>query len=298
MRTFSLFKIFFFIVVGIFFLNACQSKKMPSPPQYDLSAPSSVTIPSELKNISGITFFKGNASMIYAIDENQGSVYCYYPSLHNVVKSSFDMTGPFEDLAIMDSSIYVLKNTGTIYSFPMKSMGKAKLDTFWTYADFFPKGTYEAMYYADSSRKLVVINKTKSSDSRLTRCYTFNIDEQGVPHKSNSFVIYWSTIEKKLKKERIKGFHPTAIAQNPKTKEWYIISDNEKILFVLDNNWHPSRAYPLDSTVFSKPQGMAFDNNGDLYIANDGTAKSAPNLKVFPYINRSASSVSQEENED
>lgn len=224
--------------------------------------------------------------MIYAIDENAGTIYCYYPSSHIVVKSSFNIAGPFEDIAIMDSSMYVLKNNGTIYSFPMKNMGNAKLDSFWTYADFFPKGTYEAMYYADSTRKLVVVNKNKNGENRLTRCYVFSVDSSGVPHRSDSFVIYWSTIEKKLHKEKISGFHPTAIAQNPKTGEWYIVSDQEKILFILDKTWHPSKAYELDPKIFTKPQGIAFDAVGDLYIANDGVENAAPNIRVFTYRNR------------
>lgn len=297
MRSLTAIRFILLSVIGLLIFAGCQSSHNRCPAQYDFSAPSSISIPDDLRNISGIALFRGNASMIYAIDKNVGSIYCYYPSLHNVVKSSFNMSGPFEDLAIMDSSIYVLKNNGTIYSFPIKSMGRPTLDSFWTYSDFFPKGTFEAMYYADSSRKLVVINKTKEENSRLTRCYTFNVDVNGVPHKANSFVIYWNTIEKKLKKERIKGFHPTAIAQNPKTKEWYIISDNEKILYVLDNQWHSSKAYALDSTVFNKPQGMAFDTKGNLYIANDGTANTKPNIKFFPYIEHSPS-VSQEQNED
>ncbi len=285
MRTYSFVQytvLFFFVVL---FAACKKSKGYKSPPQYDLESPSSMTIPSDMKNITGIAFFKGNASMIYAIDENAGNIYCYYPSSHNVVKSSFDIEGPFEDVAIMDSSMYVLKNNGTIYSFPMKSMGNAKLDSFWTYSDFFPKGTYEAMYYADSARKLVVVNKTKSSESRLTRCYVFDIGLNGVPHKSSSFVISWSTIEKKLHKEKISGFHPTAIAQNPKTGEWYIISDQENILFVLDKAWHPSKAYELDPQIFTKPRGISFDAMGNLYVANDGVGDTAPNIKLFTYRN-------------
>ncbi len=271
---------FFTVVV----LTACRrSPQYKSPPQYDLQSPSSVTLPSDLKNISGIAFFKDNASMIYAVDENVGTIYCYYPSSHNVVKSSFDVGGPFEDISIMDSSIYVLKNNGTIYSFPIKTMGKARLDSFWTYADFFPKGIYEAMYYADSARKLVVVNKSENNENRRTQCYVFDVDSGGTPHKSDEFTIYWSTVEKKLQKEKITGFHPTAIAQNPKTLEWYLVSDKEKILFVLDKKWHPSKAYELGPDIFTKPRGIAFGTNGDLYIANDGTEKEAPNLKVFPY---------------
>lgn len=283
MRNRILAQTIFCIGIIFLFLSSCQSKKYKSPPQYDLEAPSSITIPSELKNISGITFFKGNASMIYAIDENEGSIFCYYPSLHNVVKSSFDMKGPFEDIAIMDSSIYVLRNNGTIYSFPIKAMGKPKLDSFWTYADFFPKGIYEAMYYSDSARKLVVVNKSRNNEKRLTSCYIFDVDSSGVPHKSGSFIVNWGTIEKKLHKEHIQGFHPTAVAQNPKTEEWYMISDNEKILFVLDKKWHPSKAYELDSKIFTKPQGIAFDTTGDMYVVNDGFGKEPPNMRVFRY---------------
>jgi len=298
MRLVSFIKNIFFLTGVMIVWTSCQSKKYKSPPEYDLNAPSSVKMPSELKNISGITFFKENASMIYAIDENAGTIFCYYPSSSIVVKSEFDLQGPFEDIAIMDSSMYVLKNNGTIYSFPMKSMGKPRLDSFWTYADFFPKGKYEAMYYADSARKLVVVDKSRSIEKRLTHCYVFHVDSSGVPHKSETFVIAWSTIEKKLHKEKISGFRPTAIAQNPKTLQWYIISDEEKILFILDKHWHPYKAYELDSTVFTKPQGMAFDKNGDLYIANDGSEKNAPNMKVFPFRARVHIGSDMEDKED
>ncbi|WP_447640403.1 MULTISPECIES: hypothetical protein [Chitinophagaceae] len=274
-----------FVSPLLFFVACNRSQEYKSPVQYNLGSPSSISIPSEMKNISGISFFKGNASMIYAVDENAGSIYCYYPGSHNVVQSTFEANGPFEDIAIMDSSIYALKNNGTIYAFPMKSMGKPRLDSVRSYTDFFPKGKYEAMFYEDSTRKLVVINKSRQEEKKLTRCYEFHVDSSGIPHKSDEFILYWSTIEKKLRKENITGFHPTALAKNPMTSEWYMISDNEKILVVLDKYWHPSKAYELDPKIFTKPQGMDFDTKGNMYVVNDGTEKTSPNMKVFTYKN-------------
>ncbi len=64
-------------------------------------------------------------------------------------------------------------------------------------------------------------------------------------------------------------FHPSALAQNPLTREWFVLSSVNKLLVITDENWKVKSVYPLDPSVFNQPEGIAFDQQQNLYISNE-----------------------------
>lgn len=78
-------------------------------------------------------------------------------------------------------------------------------------------------------------------------------------------------------------FRPSALAKNPKTNEWYILSSTNKLLVVADANWKVKTVYPLDLSLFLQPEGIAFDNQNNLYISNEGDKTSKGTVLKFNY---------------
>jgi uncharacterized protein YjiK len=76
-------------------------------------------------------------------------------------------------------------------------------------------------------------------------------------------------------------FRPSAMAQNPVTNEWFIISAVNEILVVTDQQWQVKDVYPLNHKTFLQPEGLAFDKKGNLYISNEGDEISKGNIYRF-----------------
>ena len=90
-------------------------------------------------------------------------------------------------------------------------------------------------------------------------------------------VLQIKAIEGKVKR----GFRPSGLAQNPITKEWFIISAVNKFLVVTDSNWQVKEVYTLNGNTFNQPEGIAFDKSGNLYISNEGDDLSEGNILKF-----------------
>jgi uncharacterized protein YjiK len=64
-------------------------------------------------------------------------------------------------------------------------------------------------------------------------------------------------------------FNPSAIAVHPKTGETYILSASNRLLAIYEKGILID-IFPLPSEIFYKPEGLAFAENGDLYISSEG----------------------------
>ena len=81
-----------------------------------------------------------------------------------------------------------------------------------------------------------------------------------------------------------RGFRPSALALNPVTNEWYIVSAVNKLLVVTNSQWKVLHAFPLSSNIFTQPEGIAFDNAGNMYISDEGDDLSDGNILKFKRI--------------
>ena len=73
-------------------------------------------------------------------------------------------------------------------------------------------------------------------------------------------------------------------AKNLNTNEWYILSSVNKMLIVADADWNVKNVYALNPAQFHQPEGIAFDNQFNLYISNEGDLVSPGNVLKFNYI--------------
>jgi uncharacterized protein YjiK len=77
------------------------------------------------------------------------------------------------------------------------------------------------------------------------------------------------------------GLRPSALAKNPLTGEWFILSSVNKLLVITDDRWRVKNAVSLKGSEFNQPEGIAFDSQGNLYIANEGDDLSEGNILLF-----------------
>lgn len=278
-------KIFFtlLLISVICSCDAGQKEEYENPEHYNLSEPAKLIMPESLLEISGITFYHNNADTIYAIQDEQGKLFRVPLGQKETLKTKFGKQGDYEDLAIMDENVFVLKSNGVIYTFPFAEVYEDETDSTAEFKNILPKGEYEGMFADSVTNTLYVLCKICSTDKKTNKVsgYTFKWQNNTlVP--SSGFEININDIES-LSDTKQEHFRPSAIAKTPVTNEWYILSSTDKLLVIADLAWKIKQVFNLDAGTFNQPEGIAFDTNNNLYISNEGSDIVNGNILRFDY---------------
>jgi hypothetical protein len=281
-KTTLLFSLFLIGVIG----SSCSQSKTSggkSPAGYNLNNPVKYAMPSELLEISGIAFNNGDNSTIYAEQDEEGKIFYFRPGDKQVSHTKFGKKGDYEDVAIANNQAVMLRSDGTLYTFPLTEVRNGQITTIKEFKDILPAGEYEGLH-ADNN-KLYALCKQCPGDNHAKQCsgYIFNLQADGSVTKTGDFSIDVQKISALAGKGKLK-FHPSALAKNPLTRQWFILSSVNKLLVVTDERWNVQQAYPLSSGLFLQPEGMAFDKQGNLYISNEGNKVTDGNILLFRLV--------------
>ncbi len=277
-----------FISVGIVSVISCAEKaensEGVSPKGYDLTKPVKYNMPDALTEISGIAFNQGKPDMIFAEQDEDGNVYSFKLGDKQVTTSKVGKKGDYEDLAICHNQVILLRSDGVLFSFPFTEVRKPEITNVKKIQDILPTGEYEGLYADEKSGLLYVLCKHCADDrtTKTSSVYVLALQADGTVKQSGGFSINIKEIEKITGKKRI-SFHPSALTKNTVTNEWYILSSANKMLVVADASWKVKTVYPLDPALFNQPEGIAFDNQHNLYISNEGDKVSPGNVLKFNY---------------
>jgi hypothetical protein len=294
MKTAALFAL---LVIGIVGSSCSQGKKpgegkkagkgekaetttSASPAGYDLNNPVKYDMPSDLLEISGISFNNGDAGTIYAEQDEEGKIFYFRPGDSNVAQVQFGKPGDYEDVAVLNNYAAILRSDGSLFTFPLAEVNAGQINSIKEFKKILPAGEYEGLHAADG--KLYALCKQCAGKDHNKECngYIFNLAADGSVLQSGTFTIDVQKIAALLGKEKLK-FHPSALAKNPLTKQWYVLSSVNKLLIVLDEQWNVMQAYPISGKTFLQPEGMAFDAQGNLYISNEGDKVTNGNVLLF-----------------
>ena len=262
---------------------SCKNKKpYKSPAGYDINKPEKFVMKNSLKEISGITFIPGKEDVLYAIEDEAGKLFSITLGSDQLSHSKFAKKGDFEDVTIFNNTtVAVLKSDGSLYLFPVNEIGKEKIDSVKEYESILPEGEYEGLY-ADSTKIMALCkNCTGDKQKKEVSVYTLQQGPGDSLKITNTFKVDITMIQPADESGKEK-FHPSGIAKNPVTHQWYIISSVNKLLLILDEQWKAKEYYPLDPSLFKQPEGITFNSKGDLYISNEGGTGDA-NILLFKY---------------
>lgn len=250
--------------------------------EYDLSKPEKFNLPESLFEISGIAFDKGQSDTLYAIQDEDGKLFRLAWDVPRQRHAKFSKKGDYEDVSIINDRAYILKSNGTIYTFPMAEAVYEEPEGVSEVKGLLPKGEYEGMYGDEGTGELFIICKNCAGDDSKNSVsgYILKTGPDSVIAESGKFAIDVEQI-KAITGKVSRGFRPSGIAQNPVTKEWYIISAVNKMVVVTDRQWKVKDVHHLHSNMFIQPEGIAFDNAGNLYISNEGDDLFSGNVLKF-----------------
>ena len=281
-------KIVSLILVAAFTMLAglsCINKQgYDSPPGYDLNKPVKYFMPQSLKEISGIAFHHSKGDSIYAEQDEEGKVYYFKLGDKHVSFSKFGQRGDYEDIRIMNGRVIMLRSDGVLFTFPFNQVRNPEIPNVQQWDGLLPAGEYEGLYGDEKTSQLYVLCKHCNDEktSKIGGGFIFKVSPNGAIKQSGEFSINIREIEAQLGIKKV-DFHPSALAKNLRTNEWYILSSVNKILVVADAGWKVKAVYPINPSLFIQPEGIAFDSQHNLYISNEGDKITPGTIYKFNY---------------
>jgi hypothetical protein len=272
----------FIFLLAVFFWWGCDLSKSKdeSIVHYDLGNPEKFLMPESLLEVSGITFLNGNPDTVYAVQDEQGRLFRLAWGKKKQVNAKFGKQGDYEDLAIVRGQVVILKSNGTLISFPLADATYLEIDSSREWKGLLPDGEYEGMFGDERTGYLYIICKNCKDDNSKNAVSGFIIQAGDSLFQSGEFSIDVNQI--KVSGGKVKrGFRPSAIARNPVSGEWFIVSAVNKLLVVTDSNWTIRETSFLNGNTFNQPEGLAFDSEGNLYVSNEGDDFTQGNILKF-----------------
>ena len=268
--------------VAVILIAGCNvlAEKEQTIKNYHMDKPEKFNMPESLLEVSGITLYKGRKDTFYAIQDEQGRLFRIAWGVKKQVNAKFGKQGDYEDLAIMNDRVIILKSNGHLFSFPFADRIYAEVDSVQEWKGVLPKGEYEGMYGDEVSGNIYVICKNCPADNSKNMVSGYILHNGDSIDPAGEFQINVDEIKAHTGKVK-RGFRPSGIAKNPVTSEWFIISAVNKLLVVTDDKWKIKEACLLSSNIFNQPEGITFDSTGTLYISNEGDDLSEGNILKF-----------------
>lgn len=274
------------LLLTVVAIQSCASQekaKSSNPAGFNLRKPVKYTMPETLLEISGIMFMNGRPEPVYAVQDEEGALYHLRLGEKTAQKVQFEKKGDYEDLTNINETVVVLRSDGTLFSFPYKGITEKDLPVRkWT--GLVPEEEYEGLFADQGSRQLYLLCKSCKTDkgNNTLSGYVLRMDQSGTIETQNKFIIQTDEIAALTGQKKL-NFKPSALAINPTTGEWYILSSVNKLLVIADKNWKVKEVHPLDPGTFNQPEGMAFDTKGNLYISNEGDKTQNGSVLMFTY---------------
>ncbi len=249
---------------------------------YNLTTPDeNVTLPNQLKEISGLTYYKDDK--LLCVQDEEAVVYVYDMKKKKVVQDfGFGGYGDFEGIEYVNGEVFVLESNGNLFRFePPANTDAIETEVAGnirrTKTDLPAKTEVEGLGYEPKTKRLLLAVKQGGGASSDRTIYSFDLLNRAVFKDTQ------------LNDEQLKGagidpktYKPSGIAVHPITGEWYVLISAGKRLLVTNRQGQILGSEPLSPKLLRQPEGICFAPNGDLYIASEGGGKRGY-LMMFGY---------------
>ena len=262
------------------------------PAGYRLDAPAErIFLPDVLREVSGVAVIDRNT--LAFVQDEKGIVFLYDFQKRTIKREIlFTDEGDFEDLAMVNNTIYVLRSDGTLYEITNFNSPDYQVRS---YKTGIPCKDNEGLCYDPKNNRLLIGCKGKIEKEELENkrvVYAFDLKLKKLI-KNPVFVFDPRAVRKftKDKKVNLQGkdedhelsLRTSAIGINPLNGRLYLLSADDYCLFVFSEKGKTEFIISLDKELYNKAEGLAFLPDGKLLVTNEGE-KGKPTLVVINRI--------------
>ncbi|MBL7797600.1 MAG: SdiA-regulated domain-containing protein [Saprospiraceae bacterium] len=183
----------------------------------------------------------------------------------------FREKGDFEGVELVRKCLYAVRSNGEVFEIDRWKTDKPQIESFKTFLS--KTDDVEGLGYDKKRNALLLACKGDPDSTYARRIYAFDLRKKQLdsipvfninPLEVNELLPY-------LDQEKHHYFSPSGIAVHPITGDVYVLSTALKRLVVLDYTTGKIRyAVRLDKKVLPQPEGIAFDSEGNLFLASEG----------------------------
>jgi len=256
---------------------SCQSKKERESKvfnsdykfPYTLEQPTAkYVMPSDLNEISSIEVLPNGT--LACIQDEKGILYVYDTEKREVVnRYKFAKDGDYEGIALVNETIYVLRNNGDLFKVPRQG-GEAATQKIETVLS--AENDTEGLAYDHIDRQLLIACKADAGINEKHKkhksVFAFNLETNSVIEEPVIYLDLEALSGKLQKKKRI-TFNPSGIAVHPLTSNYYLIASSGNRLIVLNRSGELLFQQEISGKNFRQPEGITFDKSGKLFISNE-----------------------------
>lgn len=284
------------LMVSTFLVSFCnpgtEGKIPPAKDllRYNLEAPDArYPLPKYLEEISGLSYY-GNGK-IACVQDEKAHIYILNLEKEKIIaKYDFGSDADYEDICVVGSTAYILRNNGHIYRIKKFKKKDRKIKKFPT--PLKEKNDTEGMVFDPSSNSLLIACKGSPSIDKenlyegYKAIYRFDLEKEKLV-KTPHFLIDLERLDSYIDKsafaklsvrvakslgliESETSFKPSGIAIHPIDGEIYIISSVGKLLIILNRSGKVQNVIELDPKLYRQPEGICFSPTGDMFISNEG----------------------------
>ncbi len=260
-----------------------QGSESSSLDWYDVTgeSPKIVELPSDLMEISGITFTDDDR--LFGHGDEDGDVFEIDYNAGKIVKrfSLGDMLvvkGDFEDIAYAKDRFFLVESKGKLYEFKEGSDGSfVEYKTYKTLLN--SSNDVEGLCYDPGTNSLMLACKGSGGEKygKDKAVYSFSLNDMAL-NETPKFIISYKDIKNNSDEGK---FNPSGIAMNPVSGTFYIIAARGNTIIELSKDGKVVNQKDLPASIHTQAEGIAFKNDGTLFISNEAKGKT-PTLVIYP----------------
>ncbi len=278
------------VPILVSFANFTPPPLCSEPPfPYDIDAPAiTLEMPTELREISGIGF-TADYQQLAAVNDELGVIYFLDKKTGGITLTvPFREAGDYEGVEIVGNDAWAVKSNGTMYRIVNFAQPNPVVEKYKSFLN--SDNDVEGLAYDPKNNRLLIGCKGKGFDKEgipLNKAiYAFDLATKTVGDTPaflltlpnlDDFIVNSGEFDAGEKLERIITaerteirFSPSGIAIHPKTCDVYVTSARGNSLLVLDEKGKILHIEHLKKSLHTQPEGICFDADGTLYIANEG----------------------------
>lgn len=279
------------IILGLIFSHVLCAQQLP----YTLNEPSnSLKLSSELDEISGLSYCPTTASLV-AVQDEDGIVFALNPNTGEIIgQQDFWKEGDYEGVEQCGTDTYVVKSTGTLYT--VKNLGKEEQST-QKYNGFLDADyDVEGLGYWPARQQLLIGCKASPGegfdDDEVRAIYAYDLQTKQLQTtplillRRDAVEEYLHACNKGPHHQKICSIFSrekedfdlkiAALAVHPISQNIYLTSAKGNLLIVVDGQGNILHISKLPKDLHRQPEGLCFDPQGNLYIANEAKKDEPP----------------------